>query len=359
MASAFSPAARVAAEGTDRDDSEEEGPGFSALPVVAYLPESGFVLGGYAVYHTRFAGQREGVPSSTFPLLAAGTTREELGVELTPQLYLGDDGEWWLDVDLTGRLRPEAQYFGLGNDTSLSAEETYRYRMLGLDTRILRRVWPHLFVGLSGRFTLQSVDGLQAQGLLETGRPDGVGRTRVVGLGPALVYDSRSTVRAPLSGSLLTLGIVSYGPWTGSQHRFTAFETDARRYFHLVGEHVIAARFVWQSTWGSVPFTHLPAVAGSGFLRGFVRGRFLDNHAVGAEVEYRFPIWERLSGAVFGGAGQVAPSPKQFRLEGFHVAAGLGLRFALVPEERLNLRLDVAASEERTVRPYFAPLEAF
>ena len=63
---------------------------------------------------------------------------------------------------------------------------------------------------------------------------------------------------------------------------------------------------------------------------------------VEGQAEYRFPIFGRLGGAAFLGTGKVAHTLKAFDLSGLHTAAGTGLRFAIVPSERINIRLDFA-----------------
>ncbi|HSG81899.1 MAG TPA: hypothetical protein VLC48_06605, partial [Gemmatimonadota bacterium] len=60
------------------------------------------------------------------------------------------------------------------------------------------------------------------------------------------------------------------------------------------------------------------------------------------QAEYRLPIWRRIGGVVFGGAGQVAPELQAFRLSQFHGSAGFGVRFLVAKEEGVNLRADVA-----------------
>jgi len=102
----------------------------------------------------------------------------------------------------------------------------------------------------------------------------------------------------------------------------------------------------------------MPELASSNALRGYLRGRFRDKQALSFELEYRFPIVWRFGGAAFAGVGQVAPELTDMRFDRFHVAGGAGIRFALVPEERINLRLDVAAAPDG-VHPYFAPGEAY
>jgi hypothetical protein len=62
--------------------------------------------------------------------------------------------------------------------------------------------------------------------------------------------------------------------------------------------------------------------------------------------------------ALFVGVGQVAPAVYQFTLPGFKVAGGAGIRFSIDTEERINLRVDLAWSEN-TPALYLTVFEAF
>ena len=80
-------------------------------------------------------------------------------------------------------------------------------------------------------------------------------------------------------------------------------------------------------------------------MRGYYAGRYRDKKFLGAQVEYRFPIYWRISGTTFASTGQVADELNDFHFGGFKWAGGVGLRFAVLPSEKLNLRFDVAHGE--------------
>lgn len=81
-------------------------------------------------------------------------------------------------------------------------------------------------------------------------------------------------------------------------------------------------------------------------MRGYPEGRYRDDIAVQGQLEYRFPIVWRFGGVVFGAAGQVASSIAEIDLSGLPLAGGIGLRFAVNPEENINIRIDLAFTRE-------------
>lgn len=336
---------------------EESEDGLDWVPIVAFLPETGFLLGGYGVYHFRFAGQPASEPASTVPLLVAVTSKKELGVELSPEFFLPGKA-YWLTGDFTGRLVPDNSFFGLGNDTRTADEETYRALAFGADTEWRRLVVGGLYLGVLQTLQWRAVEKVDPDGLLAMIDPPGIGGGWTSGLGPQLAYDTRDNTHAPRRGSFAVLSLPIFGPSTGSEWAFTRITLDVRHFLSLSGPHVLAFHLLFDAVLGTAPFDRLPEIASSNAMRGYLRGRFRDRQALSFEVEYRFPIFWRFGGVVFAGVGQVASSATDMRIERFHVAGGVGIRFTLVPEERLNLRLDVAAAPDG-VHPYFAPDEAY
>ncbi len=78
----------------------------------------------------------------------------------------------------------------------------------------------------------------------------------------------------------------------------------------------------------------------------------------GIQTEYRYPIYQRFSGTVFGGIGEVAGKYVNFA-SNIKGAAGLGLRFFLDTEQKVNIRFDIAINDEFGTATYFMVMEAF
>ncbi len=80
-------------------------------------------------------------------------------------------------------------------------------------------------------------------------------------------------------------------------------------------------------------------------MRGYYEGRYLDNLLLAAQTEYRMHVWEKIGVVGFIGFGDVAEKFRNFRLPDLKPSAGIGLRYALIPEENLNIRLDFAVGK--------------
>ncbi|MFC1530078.1 hypothetical protein ACFL6R_05110 [Gemmatimonadota bacterium] len=93
-------------------------------------------------------------------------------------------------------------------------------------------------------------------------------------------------------------------------------------------------------------------------MRGIYSGRYADQNMLTFQAEYRRPVWKRIGMAAFAGVGDVAHEIGDFRFGDFKFSAGFGIRFLLIPEENMNLRLDWAWGKG-TDGMYISILEAF
>jgi hypothetical protein len=97
-------------------------------------------------------------------------------------------------------------------------------------------------------------------------------------------------------------------------------------------------------TTGNPPFQmmhHLGA-----FMRGYHLNRFRDRNLLAVETEYRFSLFGRFGMVAFAGCGQVAHDVQDFSFDRIKPSVGLGFRFALIPEQKMNLRMDVGIGKD-------------
>jgi outer membrane protein assembly factor BamA len=135
------------------------------------------------------------------------------------------------------------------------------------------------------------------------------------------------------------------GNRNASYHRFTF---DSRKYISLFGKKdVFVFRFLVRKISGSkIPLFEFPYIGGgsnSTVMRGYKRNRFTDKGKILFNVEYRFPIWEKLGGNIFIDIGNVMSSFSEIDLKKTSVDAGFGLRYYL---ENFLVGFDIGFSHE-------------
>ena len=177
------------------------------------------------------------------------------------------------------------------------------------------------------------------------------------GLGLSMVWDSRDYLLNSTTGSFMYLNALFFGPYVGSEYRYSSFLLDARKYLNPVSNHAIALRGLINYRFtsdDSLPLRGLSKVGGNSFVRGYFEGTYQDSHVAAFETEYRIPFWKedniapfhkfwkRLGATVFFSGAQVYGQNDAFHLDAFNFAAGGGLRILFNEESRANLRIDYA-----------------
>jgi outer membrane protein assembly factor BamA len=317
-----------------------------------YMPETGFGLGIAGGMNWRV--EPESRPSN----LLVG-----LAYTFRNQVILSAIDEWWLaggDVrvwNVSVGYRYPDEFYGYGPDTRASDAEDYLFLGVtnegGVEFALAQglRAGPQIYYGYG------EVSDVEEGGLLAAGSLPGVSPTHSVGVGATLAYDTRDAVFLPHQGVLLQAGGLAFPEELGSTSAYQKLTLDLRYYVRIWHEHVVAFQARAEHAFGAVPIREMPSIGGPNGLRGYRYPRHMDDVMAYAQAEYRFPIWKRLDGVAFGGAGNVAPSVDDLDPALTKWAAGGGLRYRIT-DEKLRARLDCATSAAGT-EFYFTMAEAF
>ena len=346
--------AELEARPRDIDRRDGPGPGWVILPGVNYAPEPGLTVAAALLRYFRLGEDPEGRLSSV-RMQASVSLHGRGEVSVDPSLWAADDR-----LRLGGTLNAsyfDYAYYGIGNQTSAQDREDFTSVRINARLEAAARMWHDLFAGVLYDFRYEDITAVQEGGMIETGVVGGDGGF-LSGVGGILTWDSRDHSFAPREGGVVTLSPRLYRRGLGSDHEFGRVLLDASWFVGLGGEHVVAVDGRADFRTGAPPFDHLSQAGGSRLLRGMIEGRYRDSHFLGGQVEYRFPLIWRVGGAAFGGVGRVSDEASDFDLDGWHWAAGGGIRFAVNPEERINLRFDTGITVEGT-NYYLAIGEAF
>ncbi|MBD3237959.1 MAG: hypothetical protein GF330_14770 [Candidatus Eisenbacteria bacterium] len=343
-------AARVAAD----DSRAKAGWRWALLPAIFSTPETG-VGGGAGLLLTHRSGEQSAAtPPQALPVFGLYTEKGQTSIAFAPELHL-HGGDWTVELEASYVDFP-SRFYGVGRDAPREAEESYTLEATAAEPVVLRRILSHLRVGLAAELQAFRIRETEPFGLLESGAVLGHDRGRLAGIGPVLRWDSRENRFYPARGSWLQLSARAYRDWLGGDYVYESYAADLRTYRSVAGRHIIAFQILAIDRPGRVPFGQLARLGRS--LRGVFEERYVDHAALMGQIEYRFPIWRRFSGVCFAGAGDVAPRPHAWRLDRMRPTAGAGLRFAINPAERMNVRFDFAVGDEET-QIYFQFLEAF
>lgn len=348
------------------DVRSPETSGWSALPVAIYTPETELGLGGFGLYywrdghavshrdaeHARFANR----PSS-LAVVGLYTTKNQVLVDVVPEFYLGG-GHVHAKLNVAYRRFPDS-FWGVGREVRDHAEERYDFDALRVQAQIFARERGGVYGGGLLEFEDATVTPKDA-GELMAAQVHGADGSRLTGVGFAVGMDTRDVTTDTSRGFWHEFRLRLFDSALGGNADFAQYALDLRNFTDLGGGHVFASQLLFEGSSGRPPFHRLATLGGPFLLRGYYSGRFRDRFHLAGQLEYRFPLFWRLRGVVFAGAGQVASDWGKVSANVNHVevAAGGGLRFALDRDERLNVRLDMGVGRLGPAF-YFHVSEAF
>jgi hypothetical protein len=331
---------------------------FSVLPwpIGYYTPETGIAGGAALVGVQRAVSDDSSARPSSFVLNVIYTQKKQIIAKVSPDVFL--DSAMYHVVGPIYFSRYPLRFYGIGDNTSEDLEEHYTSRTFRVALDALRRIADGFSGGVSLLYDTQRLSELRPGGLLEKAAISGSSGGKTVGVGVVFHWDTRDNIFTPSSGRYCQLTLRRSTPGIGSDFNFTHFNLDLRRYLEVTEGSVLAMQALATMTAGDVPFYFLAQLGGSEVMRGYFEGRYRDKDLLAVQLEYRFPIFWRLGGVVFAGAGDVAPELSRFRVDQVKPALGLGLRFMYDIVERVNVRIDFGVGKKSSGL-YMTAYEAF
>jgi len=168
---------------------------------------------------------------------------------------------------------------------------------------------------------------------------------RTAALGPHILYDSRDDQMYPTRGAQFDLKALFSGSAIGGKRTYQTYDISYAKYFKLAPKQVLAARAAGCFSRGNAPFYSLCLLAQSQNLRGYDASRYRDRNMLVGQAEYRLELPYRFGFVAFAGAGEVANKFSDFRSDKILPGAGVGLRFRLTKQNKVNLRVDYAVGK--------------
>lgn len=335
---------------------------FLPIPAASISPETGLRAGLVLEYFFNAAGHRK----DSFPktrdsyayLEGMYSTRKQVLVESFGLMYT--PGEKYQIRNRVGYVDNNERLWGFGNQTVGNKDyEKVRYSRWYLQTAATRQIKNQFFVGLNVNvsYTYNIDETIKDTNFL-AGQPGETG-SRVIGLGPTIIWDKRDHVLNPHHGWYGEAGITYHTHAFGSNYNYTLYFADVRKYFPFHDNSVLAMQGYAELTNGTVPWREQSRMGNATIMRGYFAGRYRDNQYAAAQVEYRKPVHRLFTLAAFVSAGQVQHNIDEFNLSDMRAAGGLGVRVMANKAKNIYLRFDFAASTDRTTGFYFKVGEAF
>ena len=354
-----SPEEELKKEAEEKSSAEDDW-GAAAMPILAYNPELGGMFGAAGLLFRvpskeRAKPGREVSDPSTFTANAiytsekaflAGINADASAINNMMKVQLGFNGEYL-----------PTYYWGIGPEAD--EREAYIQRRYVFSTKTGMRIFRHFYGGPLYEYHIYALSDKKDEGGLETEDPEGSETvTLASGIGFRLFWDSTRGGFFPFDGMSAEFTGRLFREELGGSSNYGLITLDTRSYLTTFFSHVAALQILYQTSIGEPPIQMLPFLGGEETMRGYYQKRYRDKTAVSGRIEYRAPLTDRIGLVGFLSMGQVAESYGALSSNNIKTAGGGGLRVTLQKKLRLNLRVDIAISEDG-VFPYIDVREVF
>lgn len=310
-------------------------------PVISFSPETSLGLGVGAKHLFKFRGSGDETRTSNMPITLQYTLKNQFILFSGFEVFTNQE-KWVIEGNFRFQNFPRL-FYGLGRDSLEEQEEIYGSYQLLFEPIFLKQMFmKHLFIGGGVRYNHIFKTEVEADGLLRNLSPLGFEGSTSAGAEFAVLYDSRDNILNARHGLYLEFTHGFYGKVLGGKQEFQLTRFDARYFFQPFKnlDDVIGINLIGSASHKDVPFSELALFGGDEILRGYIEGRYVDRNLLAGQIEYRKNIKGRVGMVAFVGGGDVASKIENFNIKNIRPNFGVGLRFLLDREERLNIRLD-------------------
>lgn len=360
-------------EMTEFDDAKERSkPKFRVIPGPSYDPSIQFGLFVMPML-TYYPSKGDLIsPASTSSLFAMYTTNNSLLLGFSNMLYLKED-TWRIKFrGGYGGLNKELTLYGLqegtlipDSTTTAFADAKQEFAMIG--GFAMRKVVENLYVGLGYNYKkvqFQGNDSYSDSLVTANGLTNATGNS---GIEYHLDFDNRDNVFYPYNGYFFS--------YFGTQYFDSSDGVETNQYFSnslkllgfwsLSSDHRnILATKVFGSFLAGNPdeanYAYYGRINGD-VERGYQSGRRVDKNAMNIEIEYRYTTpWldNKIRFMALLGNGKTFGAYNDFSDAEWLPVIGGGVRYAILPYERINVRFDATYSKDGFLW-YFGVREAF
>ena len=280
------------------------------------------------------------------------------------------DNHAFFELHATHRNYPRMDYYGQGPDSEKTGRSNYRLEDTNFSFASGVRPTRHFRAGVTGGFTEINIGPGTHQRRISTEQiyapyarvvntqfgprlePGTVGIDRQTDFlqgGVFAQYDYRDIPGGPRSGGNYLARFTYNKDVDLRQHSHRRLELEAQQYIPLFNQRrVIALRARSELTYKNrnqtLPFYMQPTLGGSNDLRGFRPFRFYDDNLLVFNAEYRYEIFAGMDMAIFGDAGKVFHSKRDWNVHNMEGAYGIGMRFNA--RNTVFMRVDAGFSHE-------------
>lgn len=308
----------------------------AAVPVVNYSKTIGASFGAMVNIYYKVNNKDLVSPSSSTGIFGMYTTNNTYFLAAFQHFYLKEDR--WRIMAAAGIGNINSQYwqeFPIVGGEFMEFGVKANFALIRVD----RKIYNDLYFGVNANFihskTTYDFPDFFPDSLKYDSR-------NMNNLGYQISYDKRDHQINPYTGFNISFKNGFYREWLKSEDEFTRYELTYNHYFMLKNErNILVARLNAVMAAGDVPFQG-QNVVGQDDIRGYSSGKYRDNQVYALQVEYRWRFYKRMGMVGFAGIATAVEKAADIFTNELLPGAGLGIRYLMIPQERINVGIDIA-----------------
>ena len=333
--------------GTDQDKRRQSLVQIGVVPAIGYTLQTGFaaVVSANAVIYKKDMETGENIFPSTVRFNISYSQKHQVIAPLKSVLFFNNNRT--ILVSDWRYLNYPTYTYGLGMYTSPQDSTLLNYQYFKLQSSVLFRVHPNIYVG--GGYELDyfwNVQQVYQQQIKSDFEKYG---SELSSVSSGLVFNFRIDTRDnPVNayrGIYTNIILTPRFQFLGSDTKWTSLILDFRTYIRFPARSSNILAF-WSYNWltlsGKPPYLMLPTT-GWDFNtgRGYIQGRFRSNNMLDAETEYRIQLTGNgLFGMVIFSNFQSFSDINTWQFPAIATGGGLGLRIKINKYSRTNIDID-------------------
>ena len=334
----------------------------TAVPLIVNNPALKTGFGAMGMYFFKFNQDDKVSPPSNVKIMGLYSTNKSYYMAVTSSLFWNEDKNRANFATGISNVNNNFLYNIDDNDVRLVFTENRKFITLEYSRKVIGEFYlGMLYLGTQTNYAFNNGSDEENDFAREFFEQNDITDNFVSSIGFNISLDTRDYVYYPTSGLSFSIRPKFNTEWLGSDNKYTDTDFEAAYFIPLASNQVLAFALGGGFATGDVPFDGYQNYGVRNNLRGYQTGKYKGKHMIAGQAEYRWMFYKRWGAVAFAGLGSVWGNDQEE--ESFErkllPAGGMGMRFMVSREKRINLRLDYAVGVDGNQGLYFGVMEAF
>ena len=336
---------------------------FLVVPLITNSPVMDTGFGGLGMYFFKIDKEDKASPPSLASLYAIYSTNNSYIFTPFGRFFWNEDKNRASFGVGTLRINNDFTYDEQGNDLRLVYSEIRNFITAEYSRKIIGDFYLGMvYLGTKTKYKFDQGNGQENDFTRDFFAQNGIADNFVSSIGLNLSFDNRDYPYYPTRGFTFSIRPKLNRAWLGSDNDY--IDTDYKfSYFNSLQDNLILAlNIAGGFASGDVPFDGYQNYGVRNSLRGYEAGKYKGRNMIASQAELRWRFHNKWGGVVFGGTGSIWGNENNGEEEFERTwlpSVGLGLRYMVSKEKKINVRLDYAVGVDGNQGLYFGVMEAF